>query len=168
MDIVEGYYPDITRYRDSFNLWCRPPPGRREWAILFQDGFIDPSFIRMFYVDRRGVRVNVTVRGQDVIPYSIFDTAPPPDVGVLGAQYTYDVGPTPTNRVLTGALPDCLYVVIYRETPTHTPLVQYKFNGSRLPYKDVDDATRQILHALVEADEAVNIRHAEYVCDCPL
>jgi hypothetical protein len=169
MDIIPGFYQDRVVYRDSYNLWCRPPPGRRVWPVNFAGGFILPEFVKMRYITERGETHEVTLTGAQISTHvGEFNSGdfPVPDNGPLGASYSYGVDVPITIVVKTDPIPDCRYVIIYRDTPRDNPIVNYKFDGNRLFKTDWEDATRQVLHALAESIDAVNMVNPAYMCDC--
>lgn len=128
-------------YGDSFTVWCSPTPGTILWPFQFKDGYIDKAYVRVRYKDAQGKWWPVKITPKDN----------------FASDDVLRIEP---------AIPPCVLVDIYRDTPKDHPIVVYGRGGSVLAAESRNAAVRQSLHVLVELKELANRSDLECLCDC--
>lgn len=131
----------LPGYGDSFTVWCSPTPGTVLWPFKFKDGYIDREYVRMRYMATDGAWNEVKIN-----PKTSF-----------AADYTLKVEP---------AIPPCLMVEVYRDTPKDKPIVVYGRGGMLLLEESRNAAARQSMHIFAELKEYANRSDLQCLCEC--
>lgn len=127
-------------YGDSFTVWCSPTPGTILWPFTFKDGYIDRKYVKVRYKDYDGNWYPVVITSKS-----------------FASDYVLSISP---------AIPPCLMVDVYRDTPKDHPLVIYGHGGMLLADQTRNVAARQSMHVVVELKELANRTDLECLCDC--
>ena len=108
----------------SQNHWVDLDGVQTIWNFTFEGGYIDPSHVKAYYIEA-DERIDLTVVPADLI-----------------GEYQLEIVP---------AVPaTASRLVIYRDTPKATPLVNFQ-DGAQMKEKNFDDAFRQAQFGIVES-----------------
>jgi hypothetical protein len=127
-------------YGDSYTVWCSPTPGTTVWPFVFKDGYIERDYVRMRYKDYSGNWFPVNLKPTNFVDDSTLTVTP--------------------------AIPPCVMVDIYRDTPKDHPLVVYGRGGMILTAESRNAAVRQAMHVVVELKDLAPRTDLECLCHC--
>lgn len=128
-------------YGISYTVWCSPTPGTILWPFKFEDGYISKEYVKVRYKDYDGNWYHVPVDKR------------------AGFESDFELSIRP-------AIPPCLMVEIYRDTPKDYPIVVYGNGGRILAAESRSAAIRQSLHVVAELKELANRSDLVCLCKC--
>lgn len=94
------------------------------WAVNFANGFLDKKYVKILVLDQEGNPVSTTFSWVDDLTIKTSPIVP------AGAQ-----------------------LLIYRDTEKTRPLVEFLKNNKFLSYRDLNTATRQAIHGILEVKD---------------